>query len=215
MRKVPLIAAQAHRVVVEKMPLDILLETMGDPTMPLELRLVAAVRAAPYYHAKVSVGPPKASFEMTEAELETATRGEKEHTLRQHSGQAQLWSSMPTPPNDLWLRQLEAEQDRRVAQRAYEAGEGDRLRLRLWEQIEEIGERLLPSTPPSLVDAIVAAPDWAAIDQIRLPADMASVAAVALIATRDVEAATRTALIPASTRRREKYGRPSFGFWPN
>jgi hypothetical protein len=90
MRRVPLIPAQAHRVVVEKMPLDILLETMRDPAVALELRLVAAVRAAPYFHAKISTAPPKASFEMSDAELETAIRREKEHALLQHSGQAQL-----------------------------------------------------------------------------------------------------------------------------
>jgi hypothetical protein len=89
-RRVPLTPAQAHRVTVEKMPLDILVETMRDPAVPLELRLVAAVRAAPYYHAKVSTVPPKASFEMTDLELETAIRREKEHGLLQHPGKTRL-----------------------------------------------------------------------------------------------------------------------------
>jgi len=90
MRKVPLIPAKAHRVVVEEMPLDILLQVMRDRSVSLELRCACAAKAAPYYHARVSSGPPKASFEMTDAELETAIRREKEHALRTGPGQPRL-----------------------------------------------------------------------------------------------------------------------------
>jgi hypothetical protein len=98
---------------------------------------------------------------------------------------------MPTPPNELWLALLEVERDRRTAQKAYDDGEAERLRLRLWEEVEEIGERSLPYTEPSLVDALVDAPDWAAIDRLRGPADLSAIAAVALVMTRDAEAACR------------------------
>jgi hypothetical protein len=98
---------------------------------------------------------------------------------------------MPTPPNELWLALLEAEQARRTAQKAYNDGEADRLRLRLWEEMELAGERLLPYTEPSLVHALVNAPDWAAVDRFRTRADLAPADAVALIATQDPEAACR------------------------
>ena len=89
-RKVPLIPAREHRQTVEEMPLDILIGAARDKSLPIELRLAAAWRAAPYYHAKVSSGPPKAAFEMTQAELETAITREKEHQLRAHPGQRQF-----------------------------------------------------------------------------------------------------------------------------
>jgi hypothetical protein len=88
--KVPLLPARAHRQTVEEMPLDILLAAARDKTLPLELRLAAARAAAPYYHAKVSSGPPKASFEMSQIELETAIAREKEHLLRADPGQHEI-----------------------------------------------------------------------------------------------------------------------------
>lgn len=86
--RVPLIPALAHRQqTVEELPLDILIAAMRDPNHPVELRLAAAAKAAPYFHAKVSSGPPKASFEMSQIELETAIAREKEHLLRTSPGQ--------------------------------------------------------------------------------------------------------------------------------
>ena len=96
---------------------------------------------------------------------------------------------MPPDPQQLWLQLLEAEHDRRAAQKAYDAGAGERSVLQLWEDMEESGERLLPSISASLVDALVAAPDWEAIDRLRVPEDMSPATAVALIATRDPEMA--------------------------
>jgi hypothetical protein len=89
-KKVPLLPAQAHRQAVEEMPLDILVAAARDKTQPIELRLAAAKAAAPYYHARVSGGPPKASFEMTQSELETAIAREKEHQLRADPGPQQI-----------------------------------------------------------------------------------------------------------------------------
>jgi hypothetical protein len=88
--RVPLLPARAHRQAVEEMPLDILIAAARDKTHPIELRLAAAKAAAPYYHARVSGGPPKASFEMTQSELETAIAREKEHALRAAPGQHQI-----------------------------------------------------------------------------------------------------------------------------
>jgi len=88
--KVPLLPARGHRQTVEERPLDVLVAAMRDPSQPIELRLAAAKAAAPYYHARVSGGPPKASFEMTDIELETAIAREKEHALRTAPGQHQL-----------------------------------------------------------------------------------------------------------------------------
>jgi hypothetical protein len=89
-RSLSLLPARAHRQAVEQMPLDILIAAARDKTQPIELRLAAAKAAAPYYHAKVSSGPPKASFEMTDAELEIAIAREKEHALRAAPGQQQI-----------------------------------------------------------------------------------------------------------------------------
>ena len=85
--KVPLLPAIAHRQAIEELPLDILITAARDKSQPLELRLAAAAKAAPYFHAKVSSGPPKASFEMSDAELETAIAREKEPQLRADPGQ--------------------------------------------------------------------------------------------------------------------------------
>jgi hypothetical protein len=89
-RKVPLIPAQAHRQTVEEMPLDVLTKAMRDTSLPIELRLAAAAKAAPYYHARVASGPPKGSFEMTDLELKTAIAREKEHLLRAHPGHHEI-----------------------------------------------------------------------------------------------------------------------------
>jgi hypothetical protein len=88
--RVPLLPARAHRQIIEEMPLDILVAAARDKTQPLELRLAAAKAAAPYYHARMSGGPPKASFEMTQSELEIAIAREKEHELRAAPSQHQI-----------------------------------------------------------------------------------------------------------------------------
>jgi hypothetical protein len=88
--KVPLLPARAHRQTIEEMPLDILIAAARDKTHPIELRLAAAKAAAPYYHARISGGPPKASFEMSQSELETAIAREKEHELRAAPSQHQI-----------------------------------------------------------------------------------------------------------------------------
>jgi hypothetical protein len=85
--RVPLVPARAHRQMVEELPLDILIAAARDKAHPIELRLAAARAAAPYYHAKVSTGPPKASFEMSDAELEAAIAREEKHQLRSDPGQ--------------------------------------------------------------------------------------------------------------------------------
>jgi hypothetical protein len=84
--KVPLLPARAHRQTVVEMPLDILIGAARDKSQPLELRLAAAKAAAPYCHARISSGPPKGSFEMTEHELKTAIDREKEFQLRSDPG---------------------------------------------------------------------------------------------------------------------------------
>jgi hypothetical protein len=88
--KVPLLPARGHRQIVEEMPLDILVAAARDRSQPIELRLAAAKAAAPYFHARISGGPPKASFEMTQSELETAIAREKEFQLRSDPGQHQI-----------------------------------------------------------------------------------------------------------------------------
>lgn len=88
--RVPLLPARAHRQAVEELPLDVLLKAMRDPNNALELRLAAAAKAAPYFHARISAGPPKASFEMSQIELEAAIAREKEHILRVEPGRRRL-----------------------------------------------------------------------------------------------------------------------------
>jgi hypothetical protein len=88
--KVELLPARAHRRIVEEMPLDILIAAARDKSQPLELRLAAAAKAAPYFHAKISTGPPKASFEMSDAELAAAIAREEEHALRSAPGQHRI-----------------------------------------------------------------------------------------------------------------------------
>jgi hypothetical protein len=85
-----LLPARAHRQAVAELPLDILLAAARDKSQPIELRLAAAKAAAPYFHARISTGPPKASFEMTAGELEAAIAREKEHALRVAPGQHPL-----------------------------------------------------------------------------------------------------------------------------
>jgi len=80
--KVTLLPARVHRQAVEELPLDVLLKAMRDPNHPIELRLAAAARAAPYFHAKVSGGPPKASFEMRGQALRHARQGVEDPLLR-------------------------------------------------------------------------------------------------------------------------------------
>lgn len=62
-----------------------------DKSLPIELRLAAAGRAAPFYHARVSASPPKAAYEMTDYELRTAIEREKQHLLRVNPGQRLAW----------------------------------------------------------------------------------------------------------------------------
>ena len=57
-------------------------EAMRNEAHPIELRLAAAKAAAPFFHARISAGLPKASFEMTAHELETAIAREKEYLQR-------------------------------------------------------------------------------------------------------------------------------------
>jgi len=64
------------------MPIDVLLQATRDVNLPIELRLAAAKAAAPYFHTRVSVGPPKATFEMTDIELDIAIAREKEYLSR-------------------------------------------------------------------------------------------------------------------------------------
>ena len=81
--KVPLIPARAHRETIEKMPLDILMAAARNEGLALEIRLAAAKAAAPYYHARVSSGPAKAAFEMSQFELQSAIDRQKEHQQRE------------------------------------------------------------------------------------------------------------------------------------
>jgi hypothetical protein len=85
--KVKLLPARAHRQAVAELPLDILIAAARDKSQPIELRLAAAKAAAPYFHARISTGPVKGSFEMSDIELETAIAREKEHLLRADPGQ--------------------------------------------------------------------------------------------------------------------------------
>jgi hypothetical protein len=85
--KVKLLPARAHRQAVADLPLDILMRAARDEAQPIEIRLAAARAAAPFFHAKPSSGPPKASFEMSDGELETAIAREKEFQLRADPGQ--------------------------------------------------------------------------------------------------------------------------------
>jgi hypothetical protein len=70
--------------------LDILMRAARDETQPIEIRLAAARAAVPYFHARISTGPVKGSFEMSDRELETAIAREKEHQLRAAPGQHQI-----------------------------------------------------------------------------------------------------------------------------
>ena len=73
-------------MVAEELPLDVLLAAMRDKNLPIEIRLAAAKVAAPYFHGRISTGPQRTSYEMTESELEEAIRREKEAALRIHLG---------------------------------------------------------------------------------------------------------------------------------
>ena len=85
--KVKLLPARVHQQAVADLPLDILMRAARDEAQPIEIRLAAARAAAPFFHARPSGGPPKASFEMSAAELEIAIAREKEHQMRSDPGQ--------------------------------------------------------------------------------------------------------------------------------
>jgi hypothetical protein len=129
--KVRLLPARAHRQTVEEMPLDILIAAARDKTQPIELRLAAAKAAAPYYHAKISSRPPKASFEMTDTELQTAIAREKEHQLRANPGQHQIREVSRRGRHSNSVNGWQCSK-RRLARRAarveWEAGEDERQR---------------------------------------------------------------------------------------
>jgi hypothetical protein len=88
--EIKLLPARVHQREVEDLPLAILMKAARDPEQPIEIRLAAARAAAPYYHARPSSGPPKASYEMSLSELEDAIEREREHALRLVPGQRQF-----------------------------------------------------------------------------------------------------------------------------
>jgi hypothetical protein len=75
--ELPVIPAKAHRAITGEMPIDVLLAAARDTSLDIEFRLAAAAKPAPYFHAKVLVGPPKATFEMTDMELDIAIQRER------------------------------------------------------------------------------------------------------------------------------------------
>ena len=97
----------------------------------------------------------------------------------------------------VWLELLEAELARRQERQAWHAGEGKRRQEKLWSELERIGQQLVApvgAAPPiseGLITKLVLAPGWAEVDQLRIPADLAPAEAVAVVATKDPEAARR------------------------
>jgi hypothetical protein len=77
---------------------------------------------------------------------------------------------------------------RQAAERAVEA----EAWVRLLDQIAEMGQRLAAAPDArELAEQIAQAPDWARIDQLRVPADRSRAEAVALAWTVDPAAAER------------------------
>lgn len=62
-------------------PLEMLLSAMRDERLSVEVRLAAAKAVAPYFHAKVSIGPPKSAREMSDFELAAAIEREREYQV--------------------------------------------------------------------------------------------------------------------------------------
>ncbi len=72
------------------MPLEFMLQVMRDKTKPEELRLLAAVKAAPFCHARLGGGTILAPFEMSDDQIATAIAKQQEHERRMHPGKPDL-----------------------------------------------------------------------------------------------------------------------------
>src|SRR6516164_10427375 len=78
-------AAQAE-ASGQKLPLDIMLEIINDPSVSEARRDKFVIAAAPYLHPRLSsIAMAKAPFEMTKEEVEQTLRRQAEHELR-HGG---------------------------------------------------------------------------------------------------------------------------------
>ena len=83
-------AAQAE-ASGQKLPLDIMLEIINDPSVSEARRDKFVIAAAPYLHPRLSsIGMAKAPFEMTKEEVEQTLRRQAEHELR-HGGNVAWW----------------------------------------------------------------------------------------------------------------------------
>jgi hypothetical protein len=75
----------------QKLPLDIMLSIINDPSVSEARRDKFIIAAAPYLHPRLtSIAMAKAPFEMTQHEIEETLRRQAEHELR-HGGNAGWW----------------------------------------------------------------------------------------------------------------------------
>jgi hypothetical protein len=82
--------------VGQKLPLDIMLSIINDPSVSEARRDKFIIAAAPYLHPRLtSIAVAKAPFEMTEQELEETLRRQAEHEM-QPGGNAARWAGEPS-----------------------------------------------------------------------------------------------------------------------
>lgn len=74
----------------ELLPLEYMLSVMRDVTKPEELRLLAAVKAAPYMHARLCGGAVLCPFEMSDEQVATAITKQQQHEQRLYPGKPDL-----------------------------------------------------------------------------------------------------------------------------
>ena len=77
--------AERRRLAVpeQRLPLDLMLDIINDPSVPEARRDKFIIAAAPYLHPRLtSIAIAKAPFEMTKEELEQTLRRQEEHEAR-------------------------------------------------------------------------------------------------------------------------------------
>lgn len=85
--------AERRRLAVpeQRLPLDLMLDIINDPSVPEARRDKFIIAAAPYLHPRLaSIAMAKAPFEMTKEEIEQMLRRQAEHELR-HGGNVAWW----------------------------------------------------------------------------------------------------------------------------
>lgn len=191
----------------EEMPLDVLTAVMWDKRCRSNFVLPRRQRRLRIFIVRVSTDTPKASFEITALELQTAIAREKEYCFgrMQDNGTSEFWTMPPTIEQQReWLALLEAELDHRIKQAEWDAGQQERGWEQFWNTLAAMGERLRAGFPggarlAEIAEELVRAKDWACVGELCCPANMASADAEALVINQRIAARLLCAYVRSRT----------------